>query len=171
MPVLGGGRGSAPPSPVPVAAAVHDIHASHIRMVLEGRTVALRVRLFHDDLLLALRAFTNRPDLQLTTADRADSAFGAYFAKVVRFEADGQAPTLRVTSSAAEPDQVAGIVVWYVLEGQVAATPSHLTMLNGLLFEVFDDQQNIVQILRMPGEERRTLYFTAREPKPQDLSF
>jgi hypothetical protein len=154
-----------------VAKRAHDIHASHIRMVLEGRTVALRVRLFHDDLQLALRAFTNQPNLQLTTTDRADSAFAAYFAKVVRFEADGQAPTLRVTASAAEPDQVAGMVVWYVLEGQVAATPTRLTMLNALLFEVFEDQQNIVQILRLPGEERRTLYFTAREPKPQDLNF
>jgi hypothetical protein len=139
--------------------------------VLEGRTVALRVRLFHDDLQLALRAFTRQPDLELTTADRADSAFSAYFAKVVRLEADGQATALRVTASAAEPDQVAGMVVWYVLEGQVAATPARLTMLNALLFEVFDDQQNIVQILRLPGEERRTLYFTAREAKPQVLEF
>jgi hypothetical protein len=140
-------------------------------MVLEGRTVALRVRLFHDDLQLALRAFTNRPDLELTTADRADSAFAAYFAKVVRLEADGQAPVLRITASAAEPDQVAGMVVWYLLEGQVATTPTRLTMLNALLFELFDDQQNIVQILRLPGEDRRTLYFTAREPKPQQLRF
>jgi hypothetical protein len=140
-------------------------------MVLEGRTVALRVRLFHDDLQLALRAFTGRTDLQLTPADRADSSFAAYFAKVVRLEADGQAPALRVTGSAAEPDQVAGMVVWYVLEGEMAATPSRLTMLNGLLFEVFDDQQNIVQILRMPGEDRHTLYFTAGEPRAQDLRF
>jgi len=140
-------------------------------MVLEGHTVALRVRLFHDDLQLALRAFTGRPDLELTTADRADSAFAAYFAKVVRLEADSQAPALRVTASGAEPDQVAGMVVWYVLEGQVAATPTRLTMLNALLFEVFDDQQNIVQVFRLPGEERRTLYFTAREPRPQVLVF
>jgi len=140
-------------------------------MVLEGRTVALRVRLFHDDLQLALRAFAGRANLELTPADRADSVFAAYFANVVRLEADGRAPALRVTASAAEPDQVAGMVVWYLLEGQVAATPSRLTMLNGLLFEVFDDQQNIVQILRMPGEDRRTLYFTAREPRAQELRF
>ena len=151
--------------------AAHDIHASHTRIVFEGRTVALRVRLFHDDLQLALRAFARRAGLELTQADRADSLFAAYFAKVVRFEVDGKVPAFRVTASAAEPDQVAGMVVWYVLEGEVAGMPSRVTMLNALLFEAFDDQQNIVQILRMPEEERRTLYFTAREPKAQDLRF
>ena len=149
----------------------HDVHASHTRVVFEGRTVALRVRLFHDDLQLALREFAGRADMELTAADRADSLFAAYFAKTVRLEADGTVPAFRVTASAAEPDQVAGMVVWYVLEAQVAATPSRLTMLNALLFEVFDDQQNIVQVLRLPGEDRRTLYFNAREPQTQALRF
>jgi hypothetical protein len=70
-----------------------------------------------------------------------------------------------------EKDEVAENVVWYVLEGAVARTPTRLTILNGLLFEVYGDQQNIVQLLRLPGEERRTLYFTAGEPKEQVVQY
>jgi hypothetical protein len=133
--------------------------------------VALRIRLFHDDLQAALRTFAGRPNIMLTEGDRADSLFGAYFARSVRLDLDGRLVALHVTASAAEPDEVAGMVVWYVLEGEVPAEPARLTMLNAILFETFDDQQNIVQLLRLPKEERRTLYFNAREPKPQELHF
>jgi hypothetical protein len=150
---------------------LHDVHVSHTRLVLEGTTVALRVRLFHDDLTLALQRFSGRPDLQITPEVRADSVFGAYFARMVKLEADGQRLSLRVTASAMEKDEVAENVVWYVLEGAVARTPTRLTILNGLLFEVYGDQQNIVQLLRLPGEERRTLYFTAGEPKEQVVQY
>jgi len=144
---------------------------SHTRLVLEGTTVAVRVRLFHDDLTLALRRFTGRSDLVLTPEARADSVFGAYFARVVRLEGDGRPLSLRVTASAMEKDEVAENVVWYVLEGTIPRVPKRLTVLNGLLFEVLDDQQNIVQLLKLPGEERRTLYFTAGEPREQVVEY
>jgi hypothetical protein len=139
--------------------------------VLEGTTVALRIRVFHDDLTLALRQFGGRPDLEITPEARADSLFGAYFARVVRLEADGRPVSLRVSSSAMERDDAAQDVVWYVLEGTVLRPPTRLKILHALLFETYGDQQNIVQVLRLPGEERQTLYFTAREPTAQVVRF
>jgi hypothetical protein len=135
--------------------------------VLEGTTVALRIRVFHDDLTLALRQFGGRPDLEITPEARADSLFGAYFARVVRLEADGRPVSLRVSSSAMERDDAAQDVVWYVLEGTVLRPPTRLKILHALLFETYGDQQNIVQLLRLPEDQRRTLYFTAGDAREQ----
>ncbi len=56
---------------------LHDTHVSHTRMVLEGKTLACRVRLFKDDLEHALQASTGRAELKITDTDRADSVFAA----------------------------------------------------------------------------------------------
>jgi hypothetical protein len=139
--------------------------------VLEGKTIALRIRVFHDDLTLALRQFGQRPDLEITVEARADSLFGAYFAKAVKLEADGRPVSLRVTSSAMERDDAAQDVVWYVLEATVPHPPARLRILHALLFETYGDQQNIMQLLRLPGDERKTLYFTANDPRVQEVGW
>jgi hypothetical protein len=145
----------------------HDVHVSHTRLVLEGTTIAIRVRLFHDDLTQALQRFAGRSDLAITPEARADSVFGAYFARVVKLEADGRPLSLTVSSSAMERDDAAQDVVWYVLEGTVLRPPTRLKILHALLFETYGDQQNIVQLLRLPEDQRRTLYFTAGDAREQ----
>jgi hypothetical protein len=151
--------------------SIHDVHVSHTRLVLEGNTIALRVRLFHDDLTLALRRATGRPELQITTEARADSVFGAYFAKHVKLEVNGRPVRVRVTASGTEVDAAAQEVVWYVLEGGLDRPARGIVILDGLLFEVFGDQQNILQLLRLPGDQRRTLYFNASDPREQVVEF
>jgi Domain of unknown function (DUF6702) len=153
------------------SALLHDTHVSLTRLVLEGNTIALRVRLFHDDLTLALRRDSGRPDLRITAESRGDSVFGAYFAKRVKLEVDGGPVALRVTASGTEQDAAAQEIVWYVLEGGLERPASRIVVLDGLLFEVFTDQQNILQLLRMPEDQRRTLYFTASDPREQRLEF
>ena len=150
-------------------AASHDTHASYLRLVVESRSVVLRVRLFHDDLQQALRVAAGQPELRLTAEAPAESLFATYFAKRVRLELDGSPVQLRVSGAGLEQDAAAQQVVWYILEGEVAAAPRRLVVLDGLLFETFDDQQNIVQILELPADQRRTLYFTSRDPRPQQL--
>lgn len=149
----------------------HDLHLTHTRMVIEGKTIACRIRLFKDDLEKALRLYAALPNFHLTAESRADSLFGAYFAKSVLLEADGKRLALRVSSSGTEKDPSAQEVVWYVLEGESPATFTRLGMLNGLMFEMFRDQQNLVQLLREPGGVRKTLYFVATDPKEQTVTF
>jgi hypothetical protein len=149
----------------------HDTHVSHTRLVLEGRAIALRVRLFHDDLTIALQRATGRPELRITAESREDSAFGSYFGRQVKLEVDGRSVALRVTGSGTERDAAAQEVVWYVLEGGLERPASRIVVLNGLLFEIFADQQNILQLLRLPDDQRRTLYFTASDPRAQRLEF
>ena len=149
----------------------HDTHVSHTRLVLEGRTIALRVRLFHDDLTIALQRATGRPELRISAASRVDSIFGAYFARQVKLEVDAQPVALRVTASGTEQDAAAQEIVWYMLEGGLERPASRIVILDGLLFEVFTDQQNILQLLRLPEDQRRTLYFSASDPREQHLEF
>ena len=149
----------------------HDLHVSHTRMVLEGRTVACRIRLFKDDLEKALRLYSGQDTLHLTEKARADSLFGAYFRQKVLLAANGSRVALTVSASGTEHDQAAQEVVWYQLEGESAASVSKLSLLNGLMFELFRDQQNIVQLLREPGDTHQTLYFVSTDPRVQTLSF
>ncbi|MBK9068560.1 MAG: hypothetical protein IPL76_17060 [Gemmatimonadetes bacterium] len=156
----------APPSSGAPARA-HDTHVSHTRMVLEGRTVALRVRLFHDDLERGLQRFAGDSTLRVTAAAPAESLFTAYAARTFVLEVDGRRVPLSVTAAGLERDEAAEQVVWYVMEGALPGPARKVTLLDGLLFEVFPDQQNIVQLLRLPADRRQTLYFTARDPRPQ----
>ena len=78
----------------------------------------------------------------------------------------GRVP-LRVTAAGLERDEAAQQVVWYVMEGALAAPAGKVSLLDALLFESFPDQQNIVQMLRLPADRQQTLYFTARDPRPQ----
>ena len=149
--------------------ALHDTHVSHTRLVIEGRTIALRVRLFHDDLTLALRAATRNAALELTPQARADPVFEGYFRDRVKLEVDGRPVELRVTGSGMEEDAAAQQVVWYVLEGGLERPASRIVIMDGLLFEAFRDQQNIVQLLKLPEDNRRTFYFTASDPRDQQL--
>ena len=150
---------------------VHDTHVSYTRMVLEGTTVAFRIRLFRDDLEKALRQFSGKADLTLSAGARADSLFGAYLGKTLTLEADGKRIVLRVSGSGLERDPSAQEVVWYVLEGDVPANPKRLGILNGVMFEMFRDQQNLVQLLREPGGIRKTMYFVGSDPTQQTVTF
>jgi hypothetical protein len=150
---------------------VHDLHLTHTRLVLEGKTVACRIRLFKDDLEKALQLFSRHAGLRLGEAARADSLFEAYFNQKVMLVADGQRVTLAVSASGVEQDQASQEVVWYVLEGMSEGPVVKLGLLNGLMFELFRDQQNIVQLLREPGDTRKTLYFVSTDPTEQIVSF
>jgi hypothetical protein len=163
------GTPSGGPAVPPPRLPAHDLHVSHTRLVFDGRTVACRIRLFHDDLQLALRAASGKPQLRLTPTDRADSLFAGYFRSHVRLEGDGSPVLMHVTASGMEPDAAAQQVVWYVMEGTVSEPVVQVRLLNGLLFESFADQQNIVQLLSLPGETRQTFYFTASDPREQKL--
>lgn len=149
----------------------HDLHVSHTRMVLEGTTVACRIRLFKDDLEKALRLYSGRDTLHLTEKGRADSLFGAYFGQKATVVADGKRIALTVSASGTERDPAAQEIVWYVLEGESGGPVSKLVLLQGVMFELFRDQQNIVQLLRAPGDVHRTLYFVSTDPREQVISF
>jgi hypothetical protein len=140
-------------------------------MVVEGRTVACRIRFFKDDLEKALRAASGRPGLRISGSDRADSVAAGYIARTLMLRADGGPITLHLTGSGTEQDEAAQEIVWYALEGEMKAPVQRLSVLDGLLFESFHDQQNILLLLRLPEDDRQTLYFVASDPREQSVGW
>ena len=147
--------------------AVHDLHLTHARMVVEGKSVVCRIRVFRDDLEIALQRQSGRADFKLTGEARADSLFGAYANRHFLLRADRDTLTFKVTSSGAEHDPSSQEVLWYILEAEAPRPVTRLGVLNGLMFELFRDQQNIMQVLRQPAGERKTLYFVSTAAREQ----
>ncbi|MFZ5623388.1 MAG: DUF6702 family protein, partial [Gemmatimonadota bacterium] len=148
-------------------AARHDTHVSHARCAVEAASVVCRVRLFRDDLELALRAARRDHALALTPAARQDSAFQAYAATRLVFTADGVRLSGRVIESGVEVDQAKQQVAWYTLEFTAPRPVRTLIARNTLLFDAFNAQQNIMQLLKLPENRRQTLYFAAGDEGEQ----
>ncbi len=156
-----------PGGDLPARPSVHDLHLTHTRMVIEGTTVACRVRVFRDDLQAALRQFSGKADLTLTDVAHQDSLFGAYAAVHLTLRADGERLTSGSRSPAPRHDPTSQETLWYVLEAEAPRPITRLGVLNGLMFELYRDQQNLVQVLRLPQDARQTLYFAATDPREQ----
>jgi len=147
----------------PPAVALHNLHLTHTRMVIEGTAVVARVRMFRDDL---------EKSLKRKIADDAASkaAVAAYMAQHFVVSADGARLTGEVLDSGGEID--GDQKVWWVLVQWKAAKPvKTLGVKVHLMFESFNDQQNTVLVARQPGDERRGLYFQAGDLTEQVLRF
>ncbi|MFL5574839.1 MAG: DUF6702 family protein [Gemmatimonadaceae bacterium] len=167
-PSTGGAAGPGTHAAAGGGAARHAVHLSHTRMVVEGSEVVCRVRLFADDAERALRAFTGDQSLAIGTP-AADSAFARYFAARFALTADGARLIGRLTAAGGERDPGGYAMRWYVVELPAPRQPNRLALRNTLLFDTFPDQQNVVAVLRMPGERRSTLYFAAGDGKEYAL--
>ncbi len=154
-------------STVPAAAAVaHDVHVSHMRVVVEGPTVAAQVRLFHDDLQDAVRNHARAPQLVLSSA-AGDSAFARYFAQSVGVTADGVRLAPRLLQARDERDAGGVPMRVYTVEYAAARPVRRLALRDALLFEHFRDQQNLAVVLRLPGDRRTSLFFASGDTKEQ----
>lgn len=164
---------TAMPSPAPVRpGALHNTHLTVTRLVVEGTAVTARIRFFRDDLESALNAGAGGARVALRAEMLAERLVSQYVGRTLTVLADGTPVTLTVSSAGLERDAPSKEeVAWYILEGTVAAVPRQLSVLNAALFEQFADQQNIVSVLRLPGDTRTTLYFIAGDRKPQLIRY
>ena len=114
------------------------------------------MRYFKHDLEDGLRAFHDDPDLTLSDSQASDSLFLEYSNRrlVVSALADTLWPTI-VTSG--EEDGI----WWYELLYRAPASIESLSVQNSSLFDLFDDQKNIFQVLFLPEGRRETLFFVA----------
>lgn len=149
-----------------LGAAAHDVHVSHMRVVVEGRSVVAQVRLFHDDLEAALRTHARAPQLALSSA-AGDSAFARYFGEKVGITADGARLAARLVAARDERDAGGSPMRVYWVELPAARPVRALAIRDALLFERFRDQQNLAVVVRMPGARRTSLFFAAGDETPQ----
>lgn len=145
------------------APAPHNLHVAHTRMIVEGPVVVARVRMFRDDLQKSLKGPVN---------DDASSkaAVAAYVSRTMTLVADGATLTGEVLEGGADMD--GDQPIWWVLVQWKAAKPvKTLGLKVQLMFDTFNDQQNIVQLAKQPGDQRHGLYFQAGDRAEQVVRF
>ncbi len=154
-----------------VGERVHDLHVTQSRVVIENGVILWRVRCFADDLEKGLRAFSRNVAFSLAADRSADSVMAAYFNASVRVDADGRRLRATMLQSSREMDPAGGGVQIYLLELRAGVQPKTVTVRNALLFDQFPSEQNLVVVLALPGERRRSLYFAAANDVAQTVTF
>lgn len=148
-------------------ARAHDLHLSQTRLVVDGTTVAARIRLFEDDLILALTRAAKAPAAVPVT----DAAVLAYLRPLVRVRADGVLLTPMLGASGEESDAQNQRVRWYLLTFQAAAPIRSVALRVAPFFELYDDQQNLVTAVRGADGPRRSLLFRTGDDSEQPVRF
>ena len=107
------------------------LHVSTSQLAVDTTTAWLRILMFKDDLELALAARAGVESLSLEPSAEHDALFLDYFNEAFGLRLNGTEP-------------IRGIEIR-----------------NEILYEQFRDQRNIVRVLHVPTEKRKTLYFVA----------
>ncbi|KER10732.1 MAG: hypothetical protein HY22_02670 [[Candidatus Thermochlorobacteriaceae] bacterium GBChlB] len=132
----------------------HNFHVSYGKMAVEGNSIYLSLRFFKDDLETALCKSSARDDLKLAATPQCDSIYLRYFAEKFEITCDGRRLRAELLSSGEDGD-----MWWYKLNFSDSKTLHAVTIKNTLLFELFDDQKNIVQVMHFPSEQQQSFYF------------
>lgn len=150
---------AAAPAPAPQP---HDLHITSGSAAVEGDLVITRIRFFRNDLEAALRGSGAGPDFVMADDPAVDAAFMAYLGERYVVSVDGErlTPTL-VAKGEDELDREP--VWWYAVQHRAPEAVRVFRVRNTLLFELFEDQRNIVKFVRFPEETQRTYAFAHGE--------
>ena len=151
--VLVAGAVAAPETPHPFRLSVADVG------VTESRLQA-RIRFFWDDLQLAVMEHTSEMEFELAETDEVDAIVETYINDMLVLESGETVVhgvvTARGVEDAARIDEV---MWWYRLEYSLPPPTERIRIRNRLLFNMFEDQRNIVNLKTRSGRER-TYYFS-----------
>jgi hypothetical protein len=142
--------------------APHDLHLTSANAVVEGESVLVRIRFFKDDLEAALGRRLGVSVLAMADTPEVRRVFLAYLAEHLEVAADS-APLKAVLLASGEDVLDREPVWWCALEYRADAPVGELTMRNTLLFELFDDQRNVVKFIHLPDETQQTFAFARGE--------
>ncbi len=141
-------------------APVHPMHVSYGRMVLEGNVALLNVRIFTDDLENALSRFHDVHGVRMRPDPVIDSLFTSYFnANFTLTIADSVVPGQIVDSG--ESDDM----WWYLVLFEGWQPINEVSFRTELLYDIFDDQRNIMRILHTETDEYQMYYSVAGAPE------
>ena len=142
----------------------HNLHVSHGRLVIEDGVIVLRIRFFRHDLEDALKAFHQTSNFALSSDDGSDSLFADYANEHLVIVADDDTLASEIVTSGEERD-----IWWYELQYRAESPKLVISISNTALFDLFDDQQNIIQVLVLPESRQETLFFVSGSAR-YDLS-
>lgn len=141
----------------------HPLHTTlAVFTVRTDGSIAISVRAFADDLGAVVRQHAG-DRTAAGAALPADGAMEAYTRSAIRLTTGAGRPVPLVWCGARRE----GDLAWICLETAAGATAGPLRLRDALLVERFDDQVNIVQVVR--GAHRTTVLFTKGDgAKPLD---
>lgn len=142
--------------------APHDLHASYGNLGVEGTTAVLRIRVFQDDLEEALSRAGGGGPIRMEANPDVDALFLSYFSANFILEVGGTPLQGRILGSGAD-DLDREPVWWYQVAYDAAEPIQEASITNTLLFELFDDQSNVLRAARFPDGNRKAYYFAAGE--------
>ena len=142
----------------PVSAEAHPLHTTMTEITLDPsrRVMRVMIRAFSEDFLKAVA--TARRPASVPTVDGADAT--AYIRKAFVMLDAGRAVSFRSCGTRRSAD-----LVWICLETEVPRDLSRTRLHNALLWELFEDQVNIIQ--SRAGTSPHSILFTKGDrPKP-----
>jgi hypothetical protein len=147
------------PLPTVPESMVHDFHVSKTRLeyAVAQDEWQLSLHIFIDDLELGLAAKTDEKFFLGTERELsfADSLIHHYLQEKIDLIADGQTLQLEWLGKEITEDLSA---FWVYMYAPKAAVPVEVTISNRVLLEVYDDQQNIVELIG-PGARKDYMLF------------
>jgi len=155
--------GAVPAPPSSAAVSVHDFHVTYGRLAVEGTVAVARIRFFQDDLALALGRARGTDPVVLAADPEIDSLFLAYLADRFRLEVDGTALTGTIIGSGEDAIDHEP-AWWYLVRFDAVAPIAGFTIRNTLLFEVHDDQKNMLKVVRLPDDQESSYTFSIEVP-------
>ncbi len=142
------------------AVSPHPFRLSVADAVVGEESLELRIRFFWDDLQFALMEHTSDMEFRLEEDAAVDAAVERYINEMLTIEAGERVLRGRVVARGVEgarnPDEV---MWWYALEYPLDPGAERLRVRNRLLFNMFEDQRNLLH-LRTRGGRERSWYFT-----------
>jgi hypothetical protein len=143
-------------------AFLHKLHISSGNAAVEDNLLVVRIRLFKDDLELALAGHTGRAGFALSPGPEVDAAFLTYLGGHFRVTVDGS-PLTPTLAGSGEDELDREPVWWYAVQFEAPTALRTFTVRNTLLTEVFDDQRNIVKFIHFPDQQQKTYSFAIGE--------
>jgi hypothetical protein len=136
---------------------------------VDGTLAILQVRIFKDDLEEALQRLAGVEEIVMEVSPEMDALFLRYLAQRFILEADGQ--LLAGTVIGSGDDELDREPVWWYQVRYDASSPIRRARItNTILFEVFDDQSNVLRVVDFPEEDRRAFYFAPGE-ETREITF
>lgn len=175
--VAGAGPGGAPVAASRTAASrgdlPHPLHLATAQVAVEGSRVLVRLRTFEDDLEAALARFAGREKVAMEATPGLDSLYLGYVADRLEVVADGV--RLRPTLVASGVDLESGTgdtqVWWALLAYEATSEIRELGVRATVLYDLFDDQRNVIRVLHPATDRRHAFYFAAPDDDLRILRF
>ena len=141
-------------------ATAHPFRLSVADVIVSGASMEVRIRFFWDDLQIAVMESESDMDFRLAETPGADSVVARYIGEMLVFEAGGE-PLAGVLAERGveEAARIDEVMWWYRLRYELPPGTERIGIRNRVLFNMFEDQRNLVHLKTRSGRER-TYYFT-----------